>query len=60
MGYYVNVGYFNREDIDHDENEMFVEFTVDPGLGTKNWTDEDYHYHMIVLEKFDELPEENA
>lgn len=51
MGYMVEVEEVIQEDLDNDENEIFFTFTVDPGLGSKNWANIDYHREEIIIEK---------
>ena len=51
MGYFVSVADIVEEGIEDDQNEMFLEFTVDPGVGKKNWTDDDYHSEVVDVKK---------
>lgn len=51
MGYMVYAHDLAEEGLDEDENQMFFEFSVDPGLGSKNWTDDDYHSEIVTIKK---------
>lgn len=50
MGFYVMKTDTEIEDMDNDENSFFVEFLVDPVLGQRNWTDDDYQSEYSIIE----------
>ena len=51
MGFHVSASIDDIESMDSDENEVFIEFWVDPALGTKNWNDGDYFFETVNVKK---------
>jgi hypothetical protein len=51
MGYMVTLRIEEIESMDADENEAFIEFTVDAGLASKDWNDGDYFFETINVTK---------
>ena len=51
MGFLVLADVTSIESIDEDINELFIEFWVDPALGTRNWDDSDYFSEVVDTKK---------
>jgi hypothetical protein len=56
MGYYISVGHSHQEGIDNEDNEIILDFSVDPAVGDDaQYTDED-GVDLIINSNSEPLP----